>query len=209
MQTQYRFSIEQPVPCKPPVADYNVLLSDMSIIRYECVYKNQLNAFAEFERSSGLNKIKRDDILVELFRSRRSHRNRLKIVFPDLDIDLFLDNAEIKIQYDMDGFVFPVMVAIDAHKNPTPADWNFIINEFLQKPLEHVFKLTGLLDRLNFTIKRDNILALHCYDVIVRETDQVIRREHGYGLMDLVLSFAGIHPRKPDLFYQHELVVLK
>lgn len=66
-----------------------------------------------------------------------------------------------------------------------------------------------LLDRLNFTIKRDNILALHCYDAIVRETDQVIRREHGYGLIDLVLSFAGIHPRKPDLFYSHELVVLK
>lgn len=135
MQTQYRFSIGQPVSYQPKVADYNDLLRDMSIIRYECVYKNQLKAFTEFECNSGLTKIKHDDILVELFRSRRSHRNRLKILFPDLDIDLFLDNAEIKIRQDIhSSYMFPVIDAIDAQKKPTIASWGCVVDDILQNP---------------------------------------------------------------------------
>jgi len=198
---------EPPIPYSPKVVTSTGIMQ----FTYKDEYARQQVIIRNFEENRQLTRRQKDDKLSKLFSNKRLLRHHIKTSFPAWGPIDFLDNSSIQVVYrDLNSLYIEIF-----YKNQSLVDFDTMLDVYtiamLQKALLHVLEITDTNQalRCNGSIySYINAVTIQRVNAVIEEMNRSSLAQHRHSLMDLIMSFAGIHPRLPDLFYPYELEVL-
>jgi hypothetical protein len=200
---------EPPVPCSPSI----VTILDKTPFEYKNEYARQRKIIKEFDENKLFSKPQKDDKLSKLFYRKSKLKEYRKTVFLNWDPIDFLDNSRIQAtNYDLNDLNIEVF-----YKNRPLKDIDtelaFVTSVSLKEALQHVIDIAYIKQQiLQYHELFDSssvAVSVERVNTFIQEINQNSLVQHRHSLMDLVMSFSGIHPRLPDLFYSYELEVLR
>jgi hypothetical protein len=90
----------------------------------------------------------------------------------------------------------------------TNVEWLYTVFRCTQRACQHTLSITNVEEIIFKNYKLDfdtSKLGIDRLNACVQDINRNLLLSHRHGLMDLIMSFSGLHPRLPDLFYPEEL----